>query len=114
MGSYSTVSFTERTEGGMRPEWVQERNITRRHIPYSNLDDVQDTGRGNHRITVQVNLASDAALTNLKAMQNMTARTLTLWGTVYANTYLVGLRNPRRAAHFEYLSVELEFERLGT
>jgi hypothetical protein len=115
MPTYNGVSFGARVPSGTwRPEWEQDANIYRTHVPYSSFDELQDGGRGNSRITVLARLTSDAALAALRAAVGITKRTLyDLFGSDYPSTMLVGVRAPKRMANSATWEVELDFEREG-
>ncbi len=114
MTTFAGVEFECLTLDGFRPEWEQEPNIARRHIPYSNSDDVQHAGRGNYRMVIPAKLTSDADLATLRAAVGITPRTLgDYFGADYAGTMLTAVRSPRRVAWRAIWFVELEFEREG-
>lgn len=115
--TYAGVTFGVRVESGAwAPHWRQPSNISVRHIPYSNLDDVQSGGRGNFRLEVLARVTSLANLVTLQSSVDLTARTLTLEGTAYTTTYLIEVGQPRRIARtgVDHWEVPLTFMRGGT
>lgn len=115
MSSYNGATFLCRIPDGFRPDWEQEPNVNRRHIPYANRDDVQGGGRGNLRITIPAKISDDSGLALLRAAVGVTKRTLAdYYGTNYTNTMLVAVRSPRRLANTAEWFVDLDFEREGT
>lgn len=116
MGTYNAVTFQEILDQDVyRLHWAQENNVSIRHIPYSNQDDVQFGGRGSFTVTVEVLLLADADLTALQAIQgDGTARSLTLYSTVYANSYLMRVGDARRFDAQAAWRVALSFLRAGT
>ncbi len=114
MSTYDGNTFYCRIPDGMRPDWEQEPNITRRHIPYSYVDDVQSAGIGALRLSVPARVDSDADLAALRGAVGVDKRTLyDYYGTNYTGVMLVALRNPRRLANSEVYFVDLEFLRDG-
>lgn len=115
MGSYASVTFSELLEPPIyRAHWRQEPNVSIRHLPYSNTDDVQFGGRGSHRVTVEVLIQADADIDAIRASVDSTARTLTLYSTSYPNTYLIDVGTPKRFDSQAVWRVTLTFLRAGT
>lgn len=115
--SYVNVNFDVLMPGDFRPGWRREPNVRVTHVPGSAEDDVQFGGLGNWRIRVEALLDSDTAdadIATLQAALSNTARTLVLFGTSYASTYLIDVGDPQRAEGYERWRVQLEFMRQGT
>lgn len=117
--TYAGVTFENEISGqdGQVNRWSQQATIVRRLIPYANKEDVQDAGRGNHRVTILAFITSSSGVATLQAAQGTTRRTLTnpFGDSVnYANVMLTRVGEPRRLSWAEEWMVELEFEREGT
>ncbi len=116
MATYNSVTINVLKIGETPIFWEQESNMVRRHIPYSNKDNIQSGGRGNFVMKISCYLTSAADLATLQASVGTTARTLgSLDGSNYSNTYLIAVRNPHKLGKesFNYWACELEFEREG-
>ena len=114
MAQYNSVVFSVIGESGLYQEWVQEPNVTVRHIPYSNQDDVQTAGRGNFTVTVGVLLETAGALAALQASVGSTARTLyEFLGATHASVLLVGVSDARRYGSSNKILATLSFNRAG-
>lgn len=111
-----TVSAVLPTDGWV-PMFAQAPNITSRHIPSANFDDVQAAGRGNFELTVTVQLQSSSDLSTLLSMVGTTLRTLVLYGVTYANTALIKVANVKQrgiAAGGGYYRADCTFNYAGT
>jgi hypothetical protein len=114
LSTYANATFYARIPDGLRPGWEQEPNISVRHLPFANQDDMQAMGRGNYRLTVPARLDDDSAIGLLQAAVGATARTLTdYYGATYSNVYLVAVSNPQRLTGQTTWFVNLEFLRAG-
>lgn len=114
MSTYAGITFRAKVSGSQRPHWERAANISRRHIPYANKDDIQDAGQGNWTLSTEVVLAADADIVTLQAAVGLTLRTLVIWGDTYTNTMLTGISNIRRIATAQVWWATLSFEREGT
>lgn len=114
--SYAAVTFDIMMDDVFGPEWTRESNVSVRHIPYANIDDVQFGKLGNERLRVRARVSTLANLNTLKNARDGTARTFGFEGTNFANTYLIDVTNERRmggssAVLYEF---EAEFMRIST
>lgn len=98
MASYNSVTFYPLAEDSMFwPYWEQELVTTRRHIPYSDTDDLQFGGLSNFKLEVEAEITSDANLATLRSSMDGTGRTLTDFnGTNYTDCYLTGMADIRK------------------
>lgn len=113
MATYAGVTFTPLRDNAWPDRWHRPANVTRRHIPYANKDDVQSAGLSNDTVTLTALLTADADIATLYAAVGVTKRTLNVWSTNYGNTMLTGMSKPRRHVVDEAWLVDLTFEREG-
>ncbi len=111
MAQFGTIVFDTRVDGSFRPDWEQELNVNRRHIPYSNVDDLQITGRSNKRITVEAVFANASDMATFRTYQDGSAKTLLLHDGSFDLCFLVGMRNPRVLVTSGQVIAQVEFER---
>ena len=116
MSTYAGVTFEILADDGVwRRGWEQEEQISVRHIPYANRDDVQSGGRGNLQVTVPAYLTDTMDVATLRSAVGQTPRYLTdLYGYGYSNVYLIKMRDIKRWIYGERWVCELTFMREGT
>ena len=112
MASYAGVTFSERYNSGRLALWRPVRNLSERHYPHSNANNVQDGGLSNYTLTVLAYLTDEADLAALLAAQGITGRTLVYRGVTYNNVLLweVGEAQELQSAGTDF-EVSLEFRR---
>lgn len=94
------------------PHWENEPNVSVRHIPGGNTDDVQFGGRGYGKLTVKCYVTSDADVSTLQSSVDGTGRTLGSYnGSDYTNSYLTKISDLRRWDSGQKWTCTLEFLR---
>lgn len=110
--SYGGVPFRVTSETNRYPHWTRTANITRRHIPYSDTDDVQAAGLGHFRITVEILGEVSTDLLTLVSMIGVTGRALDdFGGSNYTNVMLTNLTPITRWSVGDAWRALAEFER---
>ena len=114
--SYAAVGFDVIPEGSYGPEWTRESNVSVRHLPYANKDDVQFGTLGNEELHLRARVASLTNLNTLKSARDGTSRTLNFEGDSYANSYLIDVGRERRlgVSSAIFYEADLSFVRIST
>lgn len=95
----------------------QDPNVTLRHIPYANFDNVQFAGRGNWKLAFTARVDNNSDVATLQSSVDGTARTLVYAGVTYNNVYLIRASKPMRYAIGSgggTWTIDLEFTWQGT
>ncbi len=109
---YGGVPFQIISPTNIYPDWTRAPNISRRHIPYSDTDDVQAAGLGHFRITVEILVEVPADLQTLISFQGVTGRALDdFGGSNYTNVLLTSLTQITRWSVGDAWRALAEFER---
>ena len=112
MASYAGVTFSERYNSGRLSLWRPVRNLSERHYPHSDKNNVQDGGRSNDPLTVLAYLTSESDLATLMAAQGITKRTLVYRGITYTGVILWAVGEPQEMQSTgTNIEVSLEFRR---
>lgn len=110
---YGTVPFGISAADGMASVWTRPVFVARKSVPYSDFEVTQFTGRGNSRVAVQAQFASQSAYEAMREMAgDGVARGLTqFFGQDHASVYLVNFSGGRTSlASSGYFVAEIEFE----
>lgn len=115
-GGVTFVTLADEQDGApARPLLVPEDFGTEHQkIPYADQEQIQFTGRGNKRVTLRCEIASDADFaTLLSRVGRGTSYTLTAeWGESFANMLLVGMSNVWRVTFREEVHFDAVFEQI--
>lgn len=110
---YGGVPFLVISDTNRYPDWTRAGNISRRHIPYSDTDDVQAAGLGHFRIMVEILVEVPTDLQILIGYVGATGRALDDFaGSDYSNVLLTSLTQISRWSVGDAWRAVAEFERL--